>query len=66
MSFFNFNGRNMGKEAFIKESIAMWCHTAKIGHKIMVASPLGNYILEFKGKWKPPKSKIKIVTEEFL
>ena len=53
-SFYNF-ARMAGKETLIKESISLWCSKAKKGNKIIIANPLGNYILEFKGKWKPKR-----------
>ncbi len=31
---------------------------AKKGHKIIVAGPQGNFILEFKGKFKPKAAEI--------
>jgi len=57
--------RQSGKENLLKEQIAYWCSRAKLGHKILIATPLGNYILEFKGKWKPSPAKIKIIEEDF-
>lgn len=55
--------RNAGKYTLLKEELGRWCSQAKVGHKMILAHITGNYVLEFKGKFKP-KNKVKIRVEE--
>ena len=57
--------RTNGKYAQLTEQIGWWCSRATIGHKIIIATPMGNYVLRFDGEFKPKThTKIEIDQDE--
>lgn len=55
--------RRQGKYQALKETLGFWCSRAKKGSKILLATPFGNFILIFKGEFKP-RNQSRITYEE--
>lgn len=56
--------RQSGKYSVWMNSLDVWCSRAKIGNKILLSSPYGDFVLEFKGEFKPKKAKMKFCCME--
>lgn len=60
----DFFGRERSRMERLKHNLAIWCSHARKGQKIIICSQYGDFVLEFKGKWKKKPSKIDSIVSQ--